>query len=151
MTSAIDRLRSLPEAFTFAAFRRLTGFSENAAAVCLHRWKRKHLIEPAGERTGIYFNKLKNPQPDTALRVEALLYDYPSAILCGESVASPEFSWYYITENSRSGMERSIWLSTPRLSRRMPWIICRAAARRRSVRWPSGTPLRSLRWRAIGL
>ena len=71
MTSAIDRLRSLPEAFTFAAFRRLTGFSENAAAVC---------------RAGIYFNKLKNPQPDTALRVEALLYEYPSAILCGESV-----------------------------------------------------------------
>src|SRR5487761_433507 len=78
VTSAIDRLRSLPEAFTFAAFRRLTGFSENAAAVCLHRWKRKHLIEPAGERTGIYFNKLKNPQADTALRVEALLYEYPS-------------------------------------------------------------------------
>jgi hypothetical protein len=86
VTSAVDRLRSLPEAFTFAAFRRLTGFSENAAAVCLHRWKSKDLIEPAGERAGIYFNKLKNPQPDTALRVEALLYEYPSAILCGESV-----------------------------------------------------------------
>ena len=86
MISAIDRLRSLPEAFTFAAFRRLTGFSENAAAVCLHRWKQKDLIEPAGERARIYFNKLKNPQPDTALRIEALLYEYPSAILCGESV-----------------------------------------------------------------
>lgn len=86
MTSAIDRLRNLPEAFTFAAFRRLTGFSENAAAVCLHRWKMKDLIEPAGERAGIYFNKLKAPQPDTALRIEALLYEYPSAILCGESV-----------------------------------------------------------------
>lgn len=86
MSSAIDRLRRLPEAFTFAGFRRLTGFSENAAAVCLHRWKKKDLIEPAGERAGIYFNKIKNPQPDTALRVEALLYEYPSAILCGESV-----------------------------------------------------------------
>ncbi|HEY1891501.1 MAG TPA: hypothetical protein VGG63_13895 [Steroidobacteraceae bacterium] len=86
MTSAIDRLRNLPEAFTLAAFRRLTGLSENAAAVCLHRWKTKDLIEPAGERAGIYFNKLKTPQPDTALRIEALLYEYPSAILCGESV-----------------------------------------------------------------
>lgn len=86
MTSAIDRLRSLPEAFTLAAFRRLTGFSGSAAAVCLHRWKAKGLIEPAGERAGIYFNKLKSPQPGTALRVEALLYEYPSAILCGESV-----------------------------------------------------------------
>lgn len=86
MTSAIDRLRDLPEAFTLAAFRRLTGLSENAAAVCLHRWKMKDLIEPAGTRAGIYFNKLKIPQPDTALRVEALLHEYPSAILSGESV-----------------------------------------------------------------
>lgn len=86
MTSAIDRLRDLPEAFTLAAFRRLTGLSDNAAAVCLHRWKTKDLIEPAGERAGIYFNKLKVPQPDTALRAEALLHEYPSAILCGESV-----------------------------------------------------------------
>ena len=86
MSSAIERLRDLPEAFTLAAFRRLTGFSENAAAVCLHRWKKKDLIEPAGERAGIYFNKLKNPQPDTALRIAALLYEYPSGILCGESV-----------------------------------------------------------------
>jgi len=86
VSSAIDRLRSLPEAFTLAGFRRLTGFSENAAAVCLHRWKGKNLIEPAGERAGIYFNKLKNPQPDTTLRVAALLHEYPSAILCGESV-----------------------------------------------------------------
>lgn len=86
VTSAIDRLRNLPEAFTLAAFRRLTGFSENAAAVCLHRWKTRDLIEPAGERAGIYFNKLKTPQPDTTLRIEALLYEYPSAILRGESV-----------------------------------------------------------------
>lgn len=86
MTSAIERLRSLPEAFTLAAFRRLSGLSENAAAVCLHRWKVKDLIEPAGERAGIYFNKLKIPHPDTTLRIEALLHEYPSAILCGESV-----------------------------------------------------------------
>jgi hypothetical protein len=86
VTSAIDRLRELPEAFTFAGFRRLTGFSESAAAVCLHRWKKRDLIEPAGERAGIYFNKLANPQPDTALRVAALLHEYPSAILVGESV-----------------------------------------------------------------
>lgn len=86
MSSAIERLRSLPEAFTFAGFRRLTGFSEQAAAVCLHRWKAKDLIEPAGDRAGIYFNKLKCPEPDAAIRVQALLFEYPSAILVGESV-----------------------------------------------------------------
>lgn len=86
MTSAIDRLRTLPEAFTFAGFRRLTGFSDQAAAVCLHRWKAKDLIEPAGSRAGIYFNKLKCPEPDAELRVQALLFEYPSATLIGESV-----------------------------------------------------------------
>lgn len=86
MANAISRLRSLPEAFTFAGFRRLTGFSDKTAAVCLHRWKARDLIEPAGDRAGIYFNKLKNPQPQSSLRIEALLFEYPSAILCGESV-----------------------------------------------------------------
>ncbi len=38
--------------------------------------------------------------------------------------ASPVFSCYYISEKSRSGMERNIWLSIPRLSRRMAWMIC---------------------------
>jgi hypothetical protein len=86
VTSAIDRLRQLPEAFTFAGFRRLTGLSDEAAAVWLHRWKKKDLIEPAGDRAGIYFNKLKLAQPDASIRVEALLFEYPSATLIGESV-----------------------------------------------------------------
>jgi hypothetical protein len=86
MTSALTRLRELPEAFTFAGFCKLNRFSNNAASVCLRRWKEKGLIEPAGERAKIYFNKLRSPQVDGALRVAALLFEYPSAILCGESV-----------------------------------------------------------------
>jgi len=86
MTSALSRLRELPEAFTFAGFCKLSRFSNNAASVCLRRWKEKGLIEPAGERARIYFNKLRSPQVDSAMRVAALLFEYPSAILCGESV-----------------------------------------------------------------
>ena len=86
MTSALTRLRELPEAFTFAGFCKLNRFSNNAASVCLRRWKEKGLIEPAGERAKIYFNKLRSPQVDSSLRVAALLFEYPSAILCGESV-----------------------------------------------------------------
>lgn len=56
------------------------------ASVCLRRWKQKGLVEPAGERAGIYFNKLRAREVDSALRVAALLFEYPSAILCGESV-----------------------------------------------------------------
>jgi hypothetical protein len=86
MTSALTRLRELPEAFTFAGFCKLSRFSNNAASVCLRRWKKKGLIEPAGERAKIYFNKLRSPQVDSALRVAALSFEYPSAVLCGESV-----------------------------------------------------------------
>jgi hypothetical protein len=86
MTSALTRLRELPEAFTFAGFCKLNRFSNNVAAVCLRRWKKQGLIEPAGDRAKIYFNKLRKPQIDAGLRVAALQFEYPTAILCGESV-----------------------------------------------------------------
>src|SRR6266478_1049706 len=86
MTSALARLRDLPEAFTFAGFCKLTRLSNKAAAVCLTRWKQKGLVEAAGERARLYFNKLKCNEVDGTLRVAALLFEYPSAILCGESV-----------------------------------------------------------------
>lgn len=82
----MQRLRSLPEAFTFSAFCRLTQLSNKSAAVWLARWKAKGLIEPAGDRAGIYFNKVKTGEVDGSLRVAALLFVYPGAILCGESV-----------------------------------------------------------------
>ena len=86
MTSALERLREMPEAFTFAGFCKLNRFSNNVASVYLRRWKEKGLIEPAGDRARIYFNKLRSPEVDSSLRVAALLFEYPSAILCGESV-----------------------------------------------------------------
>ena len=86
MTSALARLRDLPEAFTFAGFCKLAGLSNEAAAVCLTRWKGKGLIEAAGERARLYFNKLKCTEVDGSLRIAALLFEYPSAMLCGESV-----------------------------------------------------------------
>ncbi len=85
MTSSLARLRDLPEAFTFAGFCKLTRLSNEAAAVRLARWKEKGLIEPAGERARLYFNKLKCSDVGE-LRIAALLFEYPSAILCGESV-----------------------------------------------------------------
>jgi hypothetical protein len=86
MTNAINRLRELPEAFTFSGFCKLNRFSNEVAAVCLRRWKEKGLIEPAGDRARIYFNKLRSAEVDSTLRIAALLFEYPSAILCGESV-----------------------------------------------------------------
>lgn len=86
MIDAVSRLRSLPEVFTLGGFCKSTGFSQKAAAVCLRRWKTRGLIQPAGDRAGIYFNTLKSPEIGSAQRIDALLFEYPSAILCGESV-----------------------------------------------------------------
>lgn len=86
MTSALARLRELPEAFTFAGFCKLTRLSNQAASVWLARWKEKGVIEAAGDRARIYFNKLKCDEVDGSLRTAALLFEYPSALLCGESV-----------------------------------------------------------------
>ncbi len=86
MTSAIARLRELPEAFTFAGFCKLTRLSNQAASVWLARWKAKGLIEAAGDRARVYFNKLKCSEVDGSLRAAVLLFEYPSALLCGESV-----------------------------------------------------------------
>jgi len=92
MTSAIARLRELPEAFTFAGFCKLTRLSNQAASVWLTRWKEKGLIEAAGDRARVYFNKLKCNEVDGSLRIAALLFEYPSALLCGESVL-PASGW----------------------------------------------------------
>jgi hypothetical protein len=83
---AVSRLRELPETFTFATFLRVSGLSADAAAVYLRRWRTKGLIEPAGDRAGIYFNRIRQPEIDSSRRIAALLFEYPSAILCGESV-----------------------------------------------------------------
>jgi hypothetical protein len=86
MATALQRLQSLPEAFTFSGFCRLTRLSNSTAAVWLARWKAKGLIEPAGERAGIYFNRIKTGEVDGSLRVAALQFVYPSTVLSGESV-----------------------------------------------------------------
>ncbi len=65
MTSAMARLRELPEAFTFAGFCKLTRLSDQAAAVWLARWKEKGLIEAAGERARLYFNKTQMQRGST--------------------------------------------------------------------------------------
>lgn len=83
---ALTRLRDLPEVFTLTGLCRITNIGEQAAPVYLNRWKAKGLIEPAGERLGIYFNLLKCPEVTSSHRIQALEYEYPSAILCGASV-----------------------------------------------------------------
>jgi hypothetical protein len=44
------------------------------------------ILNPRPGRARLYFNKLKCNEVDGSLRTAALLFEYPSAMLCGESV-----------------------------------------------------------------
>jgi hypothetical protein len=85
-SSAIDKLQLLPECFNDKTFLRMTGLSSAASRVALSRLKKTGLIESAGDRSGIYFNLLKDAQAKNKYAVDALLSVYPSAILSNESV-----------------------------------------------------------------
>lgn len=84
--NAYDRLMGLPAVFALSAFVRMTGLNRLSAKVMLSRWIDRGLIEPAGPRAGVYFNRLRDPEGKQASVVQALLMKYPSATLTGASV-----------------------------------------------------------------
>jgi len=84
--SAFDRLRALPVMFTLNAFVRLTGLTRASARVTLSRWNARGLVACAGQRSAVYFNRVRDQHGQQATIVNALMLKYPSATLCGASV-----------------------------------------------------------------
>lgn len=85
-TSALERLRNTPECFTDKTFMRLNKLSPETTRVTLSRMKSGNLIQSAGDRSGVYFNLLKNENAANEHMINALLFVYPTAVLAGESV-----------------------------------------------------------------
>lgn len=85
-TSAYERLLGLPGIFSLNMMVRATGMNRSTAKVLLSRWAVKGMIEPAGPRTAIYFNRVVDRNGEQANAVRALMMKYPSATLCGASV-----------------------------------------------------------------
>lgn len=84
--SAFERLTALPPVFSLNTLVRATGLPRASAKVLLTRWAGKKLVESAGPRAGIYFNRVVDRDGDSAHAVKALVMKYPSATLCGASV-----------------------------------------------------------------
>lgn len=84
--SAFERLTALPPVFSLNTLVRATGLPRASAKVLLTRWVGKKLVESAGPRAGIYFNRVVDRDGDSAHAVKALVMKYPSATLCGASV-----------------------------------------------------------------
>ena len=84
--SGLDRLQDLPEFFSLNTFTRHADTSRDSAKVMLSRWSAKNWIQPTGPRSGTYFNTLVYPKSPDTHKLTAILYEYPSAILIGESI-----------------------------------------------------------------
>ena len=83
--SAIDRLRELPEVFTLNTAAALLRLGPGNASTYIARWKESGLVSSLGPRTGVHFNLLKNPSADKDLRMEAIAYLFPGAVIGGVS------------------------------------------------------------------
>lgn len=79
-------LNRLPEVFTIAEFRRVLGFNDNTARVCLSRWTERGLIEPWAPRSGVYFNLVVNRRAKDECFAKAILMRFPFAALTGVDV-----------------------------------------------------------------
>lgn len=84
--SSVQKLLGLPECFTDKTFSRFTGLSGESSQVALSRMKSAGLVRSAGNRSGVYYNLIKDREADTKYLIHALLFVYPSAVLSGESV-----------------------------------------------------------------
>ena len=85
-TQGHERLRQLPDVFNINTLSRLMHMPKQQTLGYLLRWRQRGWVEQAGPRAGIYFNLIKNPGAADEFRVDALVMEYPSAVLIGESV-----------------------------------------------------------------
>ncbi|KKN90428.1 hypothetical protein LCGC14_0227970 [marine sediment metagenome] len=83
--SAIERLRELPDVFTLNTAAALLKLEPGNASTYIARWKESGLVSSLGPRTGVHFNLLKNPLADKELRMEAIAYLFPGAVIGGVS------------------------------------------------------------------
>lgn len=100
-------LNRLPEVFTIAEFRRVLGFNDNTARVCLTRWTQRGLIEPWAPRSGVYFNLVVNRRAKDECFAKAILMRFPFATLTGVDVLTQR-GW--VTQSSNTS---TIAVATP--------------------------------------
>lgn len=79
-TSAIERLRAVPEVFTGSELTVLFGWKSAIASSYLANWRKAGLIRSLGGRSDVHMNLVRNPHanPEVALRRA-----FPQAILVG--------------------------------------------------------------------
>jgi hypothetical protein len=82
-TSNLERLSGLPEVFTLKTAASMLGCEKGMASTYIARWKKKNLVTSLGDRTGVHFNLLRNPDASDEYRMEAIAYVYPGCLRGG--------------------------------------------------------------------
>lgn len=85
-TSALDYLRCLPEVFSLNYLAARMDGDKAKASVYLSRWKLSGLVSSFGQRTGVHFNLLRNPNAPQDGIFNALEMVFPGAVIIGASV-----------------------------------------------------------------
>jgi len=83
--SAFDRLKELPEVFTVNTTVSTLDCTRGMASTYIARWRENGFISSLGPRAGVHFNLLKNPRAAEELRMEAIGYLFPGAVVAGVS------------------------------------------------------------------
>lgn len=84
--SAVQRLLSLPDAFSLNLCASLLGIEKGVAKVYLSRWAAAGYVKASGPRTGFYFNVLKNRSSTSEFLPQAILHVHPTALVRGATV-----------------------------------------------------------------
>ncbi|MEZ5646744.1 MAG: hypothetical protein R3E94_02850 [Burkholderiaceae bacterium] len=82
-TSAVDRLKELPEVFTGTDLNMVFGWTSGISSTYLANWRRAGLVRSLGGRSDVHMNRVVNPKvnPETALRRA-----YPQSVKVGVDI-----------------------------------------------------------------
>lgn len=124
-TSAIARLRVLPEIFTGAELTVLFGWKSSIASSYLAQWRKAGLVKSLGGRADVHMNLLRSPQanPEKALRrvfptavkvgVDRLrAAGWTTQIAARPEIAIPPSSSRYSVENFELVTRPAQWFQT---------------------------------------
>jgi predicted transcriptional regulator of viral defense system len=81
----IERLRKLPPVFTVNTASAIMGCEAGMTSTYIKRWKDTGLVSSLGNKSGVHFNLLADPNGVATRRMEAIKEVYPGAVLSGAS------------------------------------------------------------------
>lgn len=84
--SSQQRLMELPAWFSVRQASIYLRMDPKKLSVYLARWRSQGMVSPLGGRTGIYFNKVREPETSAKTRAAAISHIYPEAVVMGDTV-----------------------------------------------------------------